>query len=226
MTRSSTRKSGRPWTRRWHENSRRSHSTCTLTLRAAGAQILDVRDPSEFAAAHLAGSINIGLDGQYATWAGTVLSRDQPIVIIADPGRQHEAALRLGRIGFDQVVGYLEDGMRSLESHPDLTASTERVSPALAAEMLASDRPPLVVDVRTPPEHAAGSIKGGVALPLNHLVARADELPRDRALLLYCAGGYRSSIATSLLRQRGFSRVQELAGGVAAWQAAALPLGR
>ena len=79
-----------------------------LALQRTGGQILDVRDPGEFAAAHLAGSINIGLGGQYATWAGTMLNRDRPIVIIADPGREHEAAVRLGRIGFDHVVGYLD----------------------------------------------------------------------------------------------------------------------
>src|SRR5688572_11890060 len=89
-----------------------------LALRAVGAQVLDTRDPAEFAAAHLAGSINVGLVGQYATWAGTVLNRELPIVIIADPGREHESAVRLGRIGFDQVVGYLEDGLHSVESRP------------------------------------------------------------------------------------------------------------
>src|SRR5258705_5930334 len=99
-----------------------------LALQSVGAQVLDVRDPTEFAAAHLAGSINIGLGGQYATWAGTVLSHEKPIVVIADPGREHESAVRLGRIGFDHVVGYLKNGLRSLEARPDLAATTERNS--------------------------------------------------------------------------------------------------
>ena len=97
--------------------------------------------PAEFAAAHLDGSINVGLGGQYATWAGSILNHEHPIVMIADPGREHEAAMRLGRIGFDHIVGYLKDGLRSLEARPDLTASTERVSPPLAAERLARRRP-------------------------------------------------------------------------------------
>src|SRR5947209_3546148 len=97
-----------------------------LALQADGAQVLDTRDPTEFAAAHLAGSVNIGLGGQYATWAGTVLNREQPIVIVADPGREHESAIRLGRIGFDHVAGYLKDGLRSLDGRPELTAATER----------------------------------------------------------------------------------------------------
>jgi rhodanese-related sulfurtransferase len=105
----------------------------------------------------VAGSINIGLSGQYATWAGTVLDREHPIVIIADPGRENEAATRLGRIGFDHVVGYLQDGLLSLNSRPDLTATTESLSAPFAAELLSSPQPPLVVDVRTPRERAIRS---------------------------------------------------------------------
>lgn len=90
-----------------------------LALQAVGAELLDTRDPSEFAAAHLAGSISIALGGQYATWAGTGLTREDPIVVIADPGRAHEAAMRLGRIGFDQVVGYLADGLHRVDSRPE-----------------------------------------------------------------------------------------------------------
>ena len=82
-----------------------------LALGDRGAQILDVREPAEYAKGHLAGSINIGLGGQYATWAGTVLDRSKPIVIISEPGREYEAAVRLGRIGFDHVMGYLSGGM-------------------------------------------------------------------------------------------------------------------
>ena len=85
-----------------------------LRMGDKGAQFLDVRDPAEYAKGHLAGSINIGLGGQYATWAGTVLDRARPIVIIAEPGREQEAALRLGRIGFDHVKGYLSGGMEAL----------------------------------------------------------------------------------------------------------------
>jgi glyoxylase-like metal-dependent hydrolase (beta-lactamase superfamily II)/rhodanese-related sulfurtransferase len=198
-----------------------------LTLQSLGAQVLDVRDPAEFAAAHLAGTINIGLGGQYATWAGTVLSREKPIVIIADPGRESEAATRLGRIGFDQVVGYLDGGLHSLESRPELTASTERISAELAALRVATgprDIAPLTVDVRAPREREQKRIGGSIGMPLNHLAERLSELPTDRPLLVYCAGGYRSSIAASLLLRHGFTRVSEIAGGIAAWEAAQLPL--
>jgi hydroxyacylglutathione hydrolase len=196
-----------------------------LALQRTGGQILDTRDQAEFAAAHLAGSINIGLGGQYATWAGTILDRERPIVIIADPGREHEAAIRLGRIGFDHIVGYLKDGLRSLEARPDLTATTERVSPPLAAERLAAGSA-IAIDLRTPGERAQKAVPGSVSIPLNHLAERFGELPTDRALLLYCAGGYRSSIGASLLQRKGFTQVAEIAGGVAAWETAQLTLDR
>lgn len=193
-----------------------------LELQADGAQILDTRDADEFAAAHLAGSINVGLGGQYATWAGTVFDRTHPIVIIADPGRENESAIRLGRIGFDHVAGYLQNGLRSLESRPDLVSFTERLSAQFAAELLSSNQPPVAIDVRGPREREQKHIEGSLSVPLNHLVENMKTLPNDRPLLVFCAGGYRSSIAASLLRRGGFDSVCELAGGIAAWEAAKL----
>lgn len=195
-----------------------------LERQREGAQILDTREPAEFAAAHLTGSQNIGLGGQYATWAGSILDPQRPIVIIAEAGREQESAMRLGRIGFDRVIGYLAD-VNSLESRPELRTSTERLSPAVAAERLHAARTPLLVDVRTPGERHAKHIEGSVGLPLSRLAERKGELPADRPLLVHCAGGYRSSIAASLLQQAGFADVSELAGGIAAWEAAGLPVG-
>src|SRR6267142_342682 len=194
-----------------------------LALQDARGQILDTRDPTDFAAAHLAGSINIGLGGQYATWAGTVLSRERPIVVIADPGREHESAVRLGRIGFDHVVGYLKGGLRSLESRPDLTATTERISAVVAHDRLATGVP-LLVDVRGPREREQKHVAASINVPLNHLIERVGELPTHRPLLLHCAGGYRSSIAASVLQAHGFRQVSEIAGGIGAWEAAGLPV--
>jgi glyoxylase-like metal-dependent hydrolase (beta-lactamase superfamily II)/rhodanese-related sulfurtransferase len=195
-----------------------------LEHQAKGAQVLDTRDPAEFAASHLAGSINIGLGGQFATWAGTVLDREHPIVIIAVPGRETEAAVRLGRIGFDHVIGYLQDGLQSLESRPDLTARTERLGAPFAAEILSSSAPPLLLDIRNPREREQKRIATSTAIPLNHLTDQFGKLPLDRPLLVYCAGGYRSSIAASLLQRHGFTNVSEIAGGIAAWEAAKLPV--
>jgi glyoxylase-like metal-dependent hydrolase (beta-lactamase superfamily II)/rhodanese-related sulfurtransferase len=195
-----------------------------LALQSIGAQILDTRDSAEFAAAHLSGSINIGLGGQYATWAGTILSREHPIVIIADPGREEEAATRLGRIGFDHIVGFLKDGLHSLESRPELTATTERLSAPFAAELLSSSQPPLAIDVRTPREREQKRISGSLALPLNHLMENLGKVPKDRPLIVYCAGGYRSSIGASLLQRAGFDQVSEIAGGIVGWETAKLPV--
>ncbi len=147
-----------------------------LELQAGGAQILDTREPEEFAAAHLAGSINIGLSGQYATWAGTILKREKPIVILANPGRESESAVRLGRIGFDNVAGFLKDGMKAVETRPDLTKKSERWSPALAAEILAKPDAAQLVDVRTPNERQQKLIEGSVSLPLNRLSERGGRI--------------------------------------------------
>jgi glyoxylase-like metal-dependent hydrolase (beta-lactamase superfamily II)/rhodanese-related sulfurtransferase len=195
-----------------------------LELQARGAQVLDTREPAEFAAAHLKGSVNIGLAGQFATWAGTVLDRARPIVLIAAAGHEKESALRLGRIGFDQVAGYLEHGLHALGPRPDLVASTERFSPSFAAELLAGAHSPCNLDVRTPRERSQKFITGSRHIPLNHLTERANEIPRDRPVLIHCAGGYRSSIAASLLQGLGFAGISEIAGGLAAWESAKLPV--
>jgi len=190
----------------------------------AGAQMLDVRDAAEYAKGHLAGSINIGLGGQYATWAGTLLDRAKPIVIIAEPGREQEAALRLGRIGFDHVWGYLDGGMAALEARPDLVWPTERASAPMVADELAGSDPPLVLDIRNPREWDARHIPESLNIPLNHIQERLTEVPRDRRIAVHCAGGYRSSIAISILHQYGITNLMEMAGGLAAWDAAKLPV--
>ncbi len=185
-----------------------------------GAQLLDTRDAAEFAAAHLPGSVNIGLAGPYATWAGTLLDPSKPIVIVADPGAERQSAMRLGRIGFDRVEGFLDGGLAAARA----VVGTDRVSPQTAAERLAAPDAPLLLDVRTAHERAAKAIAGAAHAPLNLLLAQAQQIPRHRPLLVFCAGGYRSSIAASVLQREGFTNVSELAGGIAAWEAAGLPL--
>jgi hydroxyacylglutathione hydrolase len=195
-----------------------------LRMGDAGAQILDVRDAAEYANGHLAGSINIGLSGQFATWAGTLLDRAKPIAIIAEPGREHEATVRLGRIGFDHVKGYLQGGMQALAARPDLVWQTERLTAGMVAEEMVNADPPLLLDVRNPPEWAARHINGSLNVPLNQLQERIAEIPRNRRIAVHCAGGYRSSIAASILHQHGITNLIEMAGGLAAWDAASLNL--
>jgi len=193
-----------------------------LALQESGAQILDTREPGEFAAAHLAGSVNVGLNGQYATWAGTVLRHDKPVVIVAAPGTERESATRLGRIGFDQVVGYLQHGLESLAGRPELTRNTERLGPDVAATRIAAGA--LLLDVRAVGERAKSRIAGTLSIPLSQLEQRLGEVPRDRPVIVHCAGGYRSSIAASLLARAGIGDVSELAGGIAAWDQTHPPL--
>jgi hydroxyacylglutathione hydrolase len=190
-----------------------------IALVAQGGQLLDTRDGADFAGAHLAGSLNVSLGGSYATWAGTILDSERPVVIVADPGREAEAALRLGRIGFDNVAGYLDAGMQAAEPRPELVKRIERITAVTLAEQLRESAPPLVLDVRTEQEWREERIGRSVNIPLGQLSARLDEVPRERPVVVHCGSGYRSSIAASLLRRAGVEEVTDLVGGLSAWKA-------
>jgi glyoxylase-like metal-dependent hydrolase (beta-lactamase superfamily II)/rhodanese-related sulfurtransferase len=188
-----------------------------LELVAGGAQLLDARDQAEFEGAHIRGALNIGLGGSFATWCGTILDPGQAVVLVAEPGREVEAATRLGRIGFDTVVGYLAGGMQQLEDAPELVDRIERITAGSLTEQLGAPDSPLLLDVRAVPEYADAHIDGAVNVPLSQLAERIDELASDRTTVVYCASGYRSAIAASLLRREGLPRVANLVGGLAAW---------
>lgn len=195
-----------------------------LTRSAEGAQILDVREAAAHAGAHLKGSINIGLEGKFAPWAGAVLDLESPILIVAEPGQEREASIRLGRIGFDNVAGYLEGGMKSLQGHPDLLEEGRRMEATTLSERLEGSSAPPVLDVRGPAERSHCHIQGSTSIPLNQLLRRLDEVPSAPDLVVHCASGYRSATAASLLRRAGFEGVTDLVGGIAAWKALGLPL--
>jgi hydroxyacylglutathione hydrolase len=127
--------------------------------------------------------------------------------------------MRLGRIGFDNIAGYLDGGMQALEPRPDLVGRIERITAATLAERLAGPDPPLVLDVRTETEWRDRRIEGSLNVPLSRLLQRLDEVPRDRLLVVHCATGYRSAIAASLLRQHGLVAIADLVGGIGAWAA-------
>jgi rhodanese-related sulfurtransferase len=194
----------------------------------SGAQLLDVRDGIDFEGGHLRGTLNIALNGKYATWAGSMLTHDKPIVVIAEEGGEEEAVMRLGRIGFDNVAGYLAGGMSALASRDDLVERTERITAPALAEWLAGKRPdagaaPIVVDVRSEAEHAGGHIAGALNIPLTHLDERISEIPSGKPVAVHCEGGYRSAIAASLLQKLGRAHVHDMVGGYKAWLAAKLP---
>jgi len=194
----------------------------SLELAASGAQLLDTRDPADFAGAHMRGSVSVGLGGSFATWCGTVLDQDRQIVLIADPGRETEAATRLGRIGFDNVAGYLAGGMQALEDEPELIERLARITAAALSEQLERGDPPLILDVRTEGEFQERHLAEALNVPLSQLAERMQELPEERALVVHCASDYRSAIAASLLCRAGRGAVSVLVGGLPAAESAPL----
>lgn len=195
-----------------------------LRLVNGGAQLLDTRDADAFAAEHVAQAVHIGLSGRFASWAGTVLDPKKPIVLIADSGQEEESAVRLGRIGYDSIAGYLQGGMSTAAARPALAVRRSRVTREALANALASPTPPQVVDVRLDGEWDAGHIEGALHLPLGALARQLSKLPKDKELVVVCKSGYRSSIAASLIERAGFPRVTDLVGGMDAWVQGARPV--
>lgn len=191
---------------------------------ARGAVPLDTREPSDFAAGHLRGAINVGLHGRFAEWAGDVLDPTREIVLVGDPATALESSVRLARIGFDAVTGYLGDPGELFMDRPDLVEVSSRVTIEQFAELAALLPEIQLVDVRNPGETAAGTLCGARPIPLALLVDSLDQIDRHAPVVVNCAGGYRSMIAASLLSHAGFSDVSDLIGGYGAWSAAGLPV--
>ncbi|MER7268853.1 rhodanese-like domain-containing protein [Micromonospora carbonacea] len=188
--------------------------------RADGAVVVDARDPQEFAAGHVTGAINVPADGRFAETAGSVVAPDRAVLVVAPEGREEEIVVRLARIGFDRVLGHLRDAGATLA---ELASETSRASRVTATELRAAlDRaePPVVLDVRNVGEREQGAVDGSLHIPLAELTRRLDEVPADRPVVVHCAGGYRSSVAASLLRSAGRRDVSDLLGGYGAWRAA------
>ena len=188
-----------------------------LELQKDGAQILDVRNAVDYARGHMKGSLNIGLLGKFATWAGTLLDLKRPIILVTEPGMEKEAIQRLGRIGFDYVVGYLDGGMQSLLNRPDLVQKSQRISAQMLAELLSTTDPPTVVDVRTEKEWEAGHIDRSLNIPLPHLAEQVQRIPEGTPVVVHCASGYRSSAALGILELAGRTQAMDLIGGYDGW---------
>jgi hydroxyacylglutathione hydrolase len=191
-----------------------------LELERRGAVLLDTRSPETFASGHLRGSINVGLDGRFAEYAGDVVRPGQKVVLLGDAGRGTEAKVRLARIGFDAVAGEVPDVEMLLTQRPDLAVAARRLPANDVANWLAEERGVQVVDVRNPGEtKVGGMVPGAMNLPLPQLLDHLDDLDPARPTVVYCAGGYRSSVAASTLRAHGFSQVADIIGGYGAWAA-------
>jgi hydroxyacylglutathione hydrolase len=192
-----------------------------LAARDAGAQVLDTRSNDDFAGGHLPGSLWVGLDGRFASWAGTILDLDRSVLLIGEPGTEAEAALRLARVGIDKVIGYLDGGIAALDA--GTLETVPRVSVREAAEELAGASAPVVLDVRGPGEFEDGHIDGAVLLPLPELNARLADVPRAPRMIVHCKSGYRSVCAWSVLTANGIEAV-DVAGGFDAWAESGAPV--
>ncbi|MFK8025408.1 MAG: rhodanese-like domain-containing protein [Ilumatobacter sp.] len=187
-------------------------------LVARGAMIIDGRTAEDFARGHLAGSINVGLGGRYAEFAGSVVPSDVDIVLVVDDGFEREAKNRLARIGFDRVVGHLAAPIATMAQHPDRVVRASRLTARDFDERRDELAGLQLVDIRNPGELEHGMIPGAMSIPVGQLPNRLAELDADAPTVVYCAGGYRSSVAASVLRQAGFSDVSDVLGGFGAWQ--------
>jgi glyoxylase-like metal-dependent hydrolase (beta-lactamase superfamily II)/rhodanese-related sulfurtransferase len=201
---------------------------------AAGTVVLDTRPSSQFGAGHVPASIHVPLSGQYATWAGTLLGLDVPILLVAeDPERLEESRMRLARVGIENVVGYLEGGILAWEQAGLPLNQVPQMS-VLDLYQLLCDQPSevRVMDVRRPTEWEAGHVEQAMLRPLdtlpspavqvNQTAALADLDPR-KLIAVLCRSGYRSSIATSLLEREGCKSAVNVVGGFEAWKTQELP---
>lgn len=191
---------------------------------AAGAVAIDVRSPEEFASGHVSGSLNVGLAGRFAETLGMVAALDAPVLLVVSPPQgaegAEEARVRAARIGLDGVAGYLildADALQMLDDAGRLSQAA-RHDVASADEAVRSGA--LYLDVRNPGEVESGAVEGSLRIPLAELPRRLSEVPGDVDLVVHCAGGWRSSVAASVLRSAGFERVSDLLGGFGAWSVA------
>lgn len=192
-----------------------------LRLQSEGAVVLDTRPAMQFAVGHVPGSIHIALSGQYASWAARILGVDKRIILVGeDPDHLRESQMRLARVGIENVRAYLEDGIAGWIAGGYELDYIPQLSVQEFAEMLDREKDHItVLDVRERGEVEAGAMEGSVRIPLGQLQDRTRELERDKLLVVHCKGGYRSSIATSILRRAGFRDIANLTGGYDAWKA-------
>jgi hydroxyacylglutathione hydrolase len=184
----------------------------------AGAVALDVRENVAYGAAHIPGSVNVGLQGQFASWCGTLLDPKTDIVLVAgDEGQAREAVVRLARVGFERVVGWLEGGVEAWEGAGFAVGRTPQIGVDELSARLAAGEDLQVVDVRRPGEYVAGHVPGAISAPLDWLDRGLEGVDPSRRTAVICAGGYRSSAATSRMEARGYGELINVLGGTSAW---------
>lgn len=193
------------------------------TANSTGALILDTRDASEFAAGFIPFSINIGLKGSFATWVGEIVADiNQKILLITDEGKEEEAIIRLARVGYDNTIGYLEGGFEAWEASGKSFDTIRRIT-AEDFEMYYA-RSPYVVDVRKKSEFDTQHVTGAENIPLNILQQHLAGISLYKPFVIYCAGGYRSMIAASILNGLGYTNFIDVEGGFAEISRTSVPI--
>jgi hydroxyacylglutathione hydrolase len=177
-----------------------------------GALVLDTRDADAFAKGFIPNSINIGLEGNFAQWVGEMIPDiKQEILLITDAGKEEEALIRLSRVGYDGTIGYLKDGFDSWLQAGKEVDTVQRISADEFSKRYSSQ--PLVIDVRKKSEFDSEHVLEAVNIPLNEINKHLAQFPKDKPFILHCAGGYRSMIAASILKQRGWDNFVDVVGG-------------
>jgi len=178
-----------------------------------GALILDTRNAVEFAKGFIPNSINIGLDGGFAPWVGALIpDLKQKLLIVTEPGKEEEVITRLARVGYDHTIGYLNGGFQTWIKSGKEAVSIQSVSAHEFADHQHASQLE-VIDVRKPDEFNSGHVKGAQNMPLDNLNDLMSGFPKDKTLYVHCAGGYRSMIAASILKSRGFDDIVNIEGG-------------
>jgi hydroxyacylglutathione hydrolase len=191
---------------------------------ARGQVIVDVRSSAAFGNGHVSGALNIGLSGQFASWAGSLLDMTSPILIIAEEvDGVDEAVMRLARVGIETVAGYLQGGMYAWDQAGFPVATVGQMPADELSHQLAEDRDLQLIDVRRPGEFKAGHIADARACELAHLAEHAADFDKMRPVAVICQSGYRSSAASSILAKHGFSQVFNIVGGMNAWNTLSTP---
>lgn len=181
-----------------------------------GAVILDTRGAQVFNKGFIPNSINIGLKGDFAPWVGALVPDvKQEILLVTEVGQEEEAILRLARVGYDNVIGYLEGGIETWVASGQEVDTITSITPDELADKMAEEKV-MVIDVRRPSEFSAEHIDGAKSLPLDYISELMAEFPKDQTMYIHCAGGYRSMIASSILKSRGYDNLIDIAGGFAA----------
>ncbi len=196
------------------------HAPEVFRLQSEGAIVLDTRPAMQFAVAHVPGSIHIALSGQYASWAARILGLDKRVILVGeDADHLRESQMRLARVGIENVKAYLEDGITGWIEGGYQLEYIPQISVQEFSELLESEKDHIaVLDVRETGEVEAGAMKGSIRIPLGQLQGRTGELDPNKLIVVHCKGGYRSSIATSILRRSGLRDIANLTGGFDAWK--------